>query len=190
MTTEGVYGAEWYAYSRDLTDHGARHNCVLPYTRNVVGPMDYTPCTFSDAAYPHTTGKAHELALTVVYESALQHLADKPSSYLAQPREVQEFFGKLPTTWDETRFLSGYPGESIVLARRKGNTWFVAGLNGKNEACDLSFSASFVQGKVKRVTSFEEDANGEWKIGTRKLKGNTSVSCRPRGGFVMVVEKK
>jgi hypothetical protein len=190
MTTEGVYGAEWYAYSRDLTDHGAWHNCVLPYTRNVVGPMDYTPCTFSDAAYPHTTGKAHELALTVVYESALQHLADKPSSYLAQPREVQEFFGKLPTTWDETRFLSGYPGESIVLARRKENTWYVAGLNGKDEACVLSFSTSFVQGKVKRVTSFEEGANGEWKIGTRKLKGNISVSCPPRGGFVMVLEQK
>jgi hypothetical protein len=190
MSTEGVYGAEWYAYNRDLTDHAAWHNCMLPYNRNVVGPMDYTPCTFSDAEFPHTTSRAHELALTVVFESALQHLADKPSSYLSQPQEVQDFFGQLPTTWDEIQFLAGYPGESVVLARRKGHTWYVAGLNGKDEAATLSFPTSFLQGKAKKVLSFEDTESGEWKIGTRKIKGDVSVVCQPRGGFVMVIEAK
>ena len=58
----------------------ASHNATLPFTRNVVGPMDYTPCTFSDSQNPHITGDGHELALTVVFESGLQHLADKPES--------------------------------------------------------------------------------------------------------------
>jgi hypothetical protein len=190
MSTEGVYGAEWYAYNRDLTDHAAWHNCMLPYNRNVVGPMDYTPCTFSDAEYSHTTSLAHELALTVVFESALQHLADKPESYLVQPQQVQDFFGQLPTTWDEIRFLGGYPGESVILARRKGNDWYIAGLNGKDEAQRLTFSTSFIEGKVNKVLTFGDDATGQWKIGTGKLKKSVTVDCQPRGGFVTVVKMK
>ena len=107
MSTEGVYGAEWYNNVPTFTNVAASHNTTLPFTRNIIGPMDYTPCTFSDSQHPHITSDAHELALTVLYESALQHLADKPESYLVQPQKVQDFFGKLPTTWDETRYVSG-----------------------------------------------------------------------------------
>ena len=119
MSTEGVYGAEWYNNVATFTNKAACHNATLPFTRNVIGPMDYTPCAFSDSQHPHITTNAHELALTVLFESALQHLADRPESYLSQPREVQQFFGQLPSVWDETRFVSGYPGESVVLARRR-----------------------------------------------------------------------
>ena len=92
----------------------------------MIGPMDYTPCAFSDSQNPHITTNAHELALTVLFESGLQHLADSPESFLAQPQEVQQFLGQLPTVWDETRFVCGYPGESVVLARRHGDIWYVA----------------------------------------------------------------
>jgi hypothetical protein len=130
MSTEGVYGAEWYNNVPTFTAKAASHNATLPFTRNVVGPMDYTPCAFSDSQHPHITTHAHELALTVLFESGLQHLADKPESYLAQPQEVQDFLSRLPAVWDETRFVSGYPGESVVLARRSGSTWYIAGING------------------------------------------------------------
>ena len=65
MSVEGVYGAEWYNNKETLTDSAAWHNCTLPFTRNVVGPMDYTPCTFTDSQHPHITSNGHELALLV-----------------------------------------------------------------------------------------------------------------------------
>lgn len=93
MSVEAVYGAEWYNNNERLTDKAAAHNATLPFTRNVVGPMDYTPCTFSDSQHPHITTNAHELALPVLFESALLHWADRPESYLAQPAEVRELIG-------------------------------------------------------------------------------------------------
>jgi hypothetical protein len=183
LSTEGVYGAEWYNNVPHFTKRAASHNATLPYTRNVVGPMDYTPCAFSDSQHPHITSHGHELALTVLYESALQHLADRPESFLSQPQEVQDFLGQLPTVWDETRFVSGYPGESCVLARRSGKTWYVAGINGTDDERTLAVPLDFVKGK--RITLF---ADGEpWAISQpRKLP--KQITCKPRGGFVMVIE--
>ena len=184
VSTEGVYGAEWYNNVPTFTSQAARHNATLPFTRNVVGPMDYTPCAFSDSQHPHITSNAHELALTVLYESTLQHLADKPESYYAQPQQVQDFFGQLPTVWDETRFVSGYPGESAVLARRSGNTWYVAGINGSDEPKTLNLDLSFISGS--RISIFADSANKSWDISTAKVLP-TEMECQPRGGFVLVV---
>ena len=187
LSTEGVYGAEWYNNVPHFTKKAASHNATLPFTRNVIGPMDYTPCAFSDSQHPHITSKAHELALTVLYESGLQHLADRPESFLAQPQEVQTFLGQLPTVWDETRYVSGYPGESAVLARRSGKTWYVAGINGLDEAQTLTTKLNFI-GKGKALL-FADDANGQWDISTiNKLP--KEIVCQPRGGFVLVVSQK
>jgi len=188
LSTEGVYGAEWYNNVGHFTNKAASHNATLPYTRNVIGPMDYTPCAFSDSQHPHITSNAHELALTVLYESGLQHLADRPESFLAQPQAVQDFLGKLPVVWDETRFVSGYPGQSAVLARRSGDTWFVAGINGLDDPQTLATDLGFIgKGKVK-AQLFADDASGNWKISTVK-KLPTEISCQPRGGFVLVIGK-
>ena len=184
LSTEGVYGAEWYNNVPTFTDKAASHNTTLPFTRNVIGPMDYTPCAFSDSQHPHITSLAHELALTVLYESGLQHLADRPESFLAQPKEVQDFLGQLPTVWDETRYVSGYPGESAVLARRSGNTWYVAGINGKDAPQILKTNLSFM-GKGS-VQMFVDDASGKWQISTIS-KLPSQVECQPRGGFVMKI---
>ena len=184
MSTEAVYGAEWYNNVPTFTAKAACHNATLPFTRNVVGPMDYTPCTFSDSQHPHITTHAHELALTVLFESALQHLADRPESYLAQPVEVQRFLGRLPSVWDETRLLSGYPGQSVVMARRYGRIWYVAGINGTDESRTLYLPLDFVKGK-HRVTLF---ADGDpWQI-TTVSKVPHQLTCKPRGGFVMELE--
>ena len=185
LSTEGVYGAEWYNNVPTFTNQAARHNATLPFTRNVVGPMDYTPCTFSDSQHPHITTNGHELALTVLYESGLQHLADKPESYFAQPQEVQDFLSALPAVWDETRFVSGYPGESVVLARRSGNTWYVAGINGTDQVKTLQTNLSFA-GKTGSIKLFTDTATKPWEITTTDV-WPTSVVCQPRGGFVIVI---
>ena len=194
MSTEGVYGAEWYNNVPTFTNVAASHNTTLPFTRNIIGPMDYTPCTFSDSQHPHITSDAHELALTVLYESALQHLADKPESYLIQPQQVQDFFGKLPTTWDETRYVSGYPGESVVLARRSGNTWYVAGINGTNDKKVLDVDLSFISG-AKCVQTFADADPTEYQLTGNKgwliTNGNQipkQIATQPRGGFVLVIQ--
>lgn len=195
MSVEAVYGAEWYNNNATLTPKAAAHNATLPFTRNVIGSMDYTPCTFSDSQHPHITTHAHELALSVLFESPLLHWADKPESYLAQPRDVRDFMSALPTTWDETRLLGGYPGEWVVMARRSGSTWYVAGINGKDTAQTLSFDTSFLP--KGRYTLFTDKSGykGElpannpepWSIKKGKGKAPSKLTCQPRGGFVYVV---
>ena len=188
LTTEGVYGAEWYNNVPTFTNRAAAHNATLPFTRNVIGPMDYTPCAFSDSQHPHITSHAHELALTVLFESGLQHLADRPESFLAQPQAVQQFLSQLPVAWDETRLVSGYPGEYAIIARRSGQTWYVAGINGRDEArqFDLTALSSIVTG-ANDVTSFL-DGNEErsWQL-NKSATLPTSIHCLPRGGFVLVI---
>ena len=186
MSTEGVYGAEWYNNVPTFTDKAACHNATLPFTRNVIGPMDYTPCTFSDSQHPHITTNAHELALTILYESGLQHLADKPESYLAQPTEVQQFLSHLPSVWDETRLIDGYPGRFVIMARRSGNRWYVAGINGLDTPQDLSVPLDFI-GKKQSVSTFEDSENAPWNIQTRK-EVPQEIHFQPRGGFVWVIE--
>lgn len=188
LTTEGVYGAEWYNNVPTFTKKAASHNATLPFTRNVIGPMDYTPCAFSDSQHPHITSHAHELALTVLYESGLQHLADRPESFLAQPAEVQQFLSHLPNVWDDTRYVAGYPGESAVLARRSGNTWYVAGINGTDEEQAISIPLKGIVKKAKNIYLFADsnDKNNPWNITTeRRLP--SAVTCQPRGGFVLVI---
>ena len=188
LTTEGVYGAEWYNNVPTFTKKAASHNATLPFTRNVIGPMDYTPCAFSDSQHPHITSHAHELALTVLYESGLQHLADRPESFLAQPAEVQQFLSHLPNVWDDTRYVAGYPGESAVLARRSGNTWYVAGINGTDEEQAISIPLKGIIKKAKNIYLFADsnDKNNPWNITTeRRLP--SAVTCQPRGGFVLVI---
>lgn len=197
LTTEAVYGAEWYNNVPTFTNKAACHNATLPFTRNVIGPMDYTPCAFSDSQHPHITTHAHELALTVLYESGLQHLADRPESFLAQPQEVKDFLGNLPSVWDEIRFMSGYPGESAVIARRSGDTWYVAGINGLDTEQEIQYDLSFLHEGDYRVTMFSDsgDKQNPWKIETKDFSpvpGGNKIDMRtlPRGGFVLVVEQK
>ena len=189
LSTEGVYGAEWYNNVPTFTTKAASHNATLPFTRNVIGPMDYTPCTFSDSQHPHITTNAHELALTVLFESGLQHLADRPESYLSQPAQVQDFLSTLPAVWDETRFVSGYPGEYAVLARRSGDRWFVAGVNGTDTVRDIPLTISDIPINWQVSIAFldSDSDRGEWDIQTSGGQLPKTVTCQPRGGFVFVV---
>ncbi|MGN1253704.1 MAG: glycoside hydrolase family 97 protein [Prevotella sp.] len=195
VSVEAVYGAEWYNNNATLTPKAAAHNATLPFTRNVIGPMDYTPCTFSDSQHKHITTHAHELALPVLFESPMLHWADKPESYLVQPKEVKDFMSALPTTWDEIRLLGGYPGEWVVIARRCGKTWYVAGINGKDDPQTLTFDTSFLpKGKYTLFTDKpgykgELPANNPapWSIKKGKGKVPAKLTCLPRGGFVIVV---
>ena len=191
LSTEAVYGAEWYNNVPTFTKQAASHNATLPFTRNVIGPMDYTPCAFSDSQHPHITSHAHELALTVLFESGLLHLADKPESFLAQPKEVQDFLSKLPAVWDETRFVSGYPGESAVIARRSGKTWYVAGINGTDEVKRVKTSLDIKDIKSGQAFCDSGDKDKPWDIRMMSARVLPDLlTLQPRGGFVWVITLK
>ena len=186
LSTEAVYGAEWYNNVPTFTNKAAAHNATLPFTRNVVGSMDYTPCAFSDSQNPHITTNAHELALTVLFESGLQHLADRPESLLAQPQEVQDFFGKLPAAWDEIKFVGGYPADYVVIARKRNNKWYVAGINGTDADKTISLDLSFVGNGNFRLFEDGENAEQPWKISDANGADlPKELTLKPRGGFVM-----
>jgi len=190
MTVEAVYGAEWYNNRPLLTNKAAAHNTILPFTRNVIGSMDYTPVTFSNSQYPHITSYGHELALSVVFESGLQHFADRPSAYNELPSEPKEFLKHIPVSWDETKLLDGYPGEKVIIARKKGNLWYIGGLNGKDEAQTLEINFDFPdKGNFDLQLIKDGDNNKSFSYDTVKIKQGDSlkVDCLPRGGFVGIL---
>lgn len=192
MSMEAVYGAEWYNNNAVLTDRAAAHNATLPFTRNVVGSMDYTPGTFSDSQHPHITSYGHELALPVIFESALQHMPDRPSVYQAMPDAIKSFLSTLPAAWDETKLLAGYPGIEVILARRKGNMWYIGGINGTNESRTLSFNPSSLGSIGKTITFFKDGTDDknfaiETDVPLVNKKSEIHVNSLPRGGFVALI---
>lgn len=193
MSVEGVLGAEWYNNNTMLTNRAAGHNATLPFTRNVVGPMDYTPGTFSDSQHPHITSHGHELALPVLFESALQHMPDRPSTYDNLPEAVRRLLSELPTAWDDTKLLAGYPGMEVVMARRKGSVWYVAGINGTDEARTLRAPLAGMGVIGKQVSLFKDGADGrsfsiEENVPLSDKAPRLDIECLPRGGFVAVIK--
>lgn len=145
LTMEGIRGNE------EMPD--ATHNTVLPFTRFVAGPADYTICYYSPRI---RTTHAHQLALSVIYFSPLQYLFwyDRPTDYGGEP-EV-EFFKHVPTVWDDTRVLDGKPGENVSIARRKGDNWFVGAITNNNPRT-IEIPLDFLdQDKYYRAVIYDE----------------------------------
>ncbi|MBO4843480.1 MAG: glycoside hydrolase family 97 catalytic domain-containing protein [Bacteroidales bacterium] len=189
MTMEGVFGSEQYNNGPFLSPGAAAHNATLPFTRNAIGPMDYTPGTFSDSRFAHITTNAHELALPVLFESGLQHMPDIPSSYYELADEIKATLKTLPSVWDETVLLDGYPGVKAVLARRSGSKWYIAGVNGLDTPATLQFSLDRLGDTGSKSILFcDGDEDREIKIAAFPQGKTVSVPCRARGGFLAVIE--
>lgn len=191
MSMEAVRGEECYIFDDKYPDAAPVQNTILPFTRNAVGPMDYTPVGLSDNRYPHKTTYAHEIALTVVFESGWLHFADRPEPYLALPEIPKQFLKTVPVAWDDTRFVDGYPGQFAVIARRKGTTWYIAGVNGRNTARDLQLSLGGLIKEAGCPATLILDGDSP-----RKLASNTqavengkplAIKMAPFGGFVAIV---
>jgi alpha-glucosidase len=161
VTQEGVLGAEYNKFGSRIT---ATHNVTLPFTRMLLGPMDYTPGGFH--ALPPAefakqrrmirpfvqTTRGQALAMYVVYDSPLVMLADSPDSYVASDGTLSpgaDFLKEVPTTWDETRFIAGDVGQYVVLARRKGETWYVGAMTNESSR------------KIRVPLNFLDD--GDWQ---------------------------
>jgi alpha-glucosidase len=185
MTYEAIRGAEYYTFS---ADHKVtpEHNTTQPFTRNVIGSMDYTPVTFSQET--RHTSDGHEVALPVVFESALLHLADEPEIYAQYP-VAERFLDQVPTVWDDTELLSGAPGEQAVLARRNADRWFVGGI-AAGEARRLTAPLDFLDHGWWRVDITRDDSDGDGLVrDSRVVRAGTqlSVPVADNGGFAAVL---
>ncbi|HTY00529.1 MAG TPA: glycoside hydrolase family 97 catalytic domain-containing protein [Bacteroidota bacterium] len=191
MTQEGVRGAEWYNNGPEFTATAPQHNTILPFTRNVVGPMDYTPVTFTNSQYPHTTSYGHELALSVVFESGLQHFADRPSGYYGLPDEARSFLKNVPTAWDDTKLLDGFPGRDVIVARQKGDAWYIGGLNAeqieKQKTLVFSFLTEGVKYKLTLITDGKHDKEFAISYAVVERSSSIDVKLLRRGGFAACV---
>jgi alpha-glucosidase len=197
ITQEGVLGAEWNKMDKRITP---QHNLMLPYTRMLTGPMDYTPGGFRHVApqnfevravLPLTqTTRGQALAMYVVYDSPLQMVSDDPDAY--RGADGFEFVRRVPTAWDETRFLSGEPGRDIVLARRSGTVWYVGAMTA-NEARTAQVSLSFLPAGRYRATVWEDgEAPDEVRRSERTVTARDTLALRlsPAGGAAVTLEPR
>jgi alpha-glucosidase len=190
VSMESVRGAENYGWSPEFAMDAAQYNTIYVYTRNVAGSMDYTPVIFSDyKCCPHTTTNAHELALSVMFESGILHFADSDVSYLNQDASVKAFLSGVPSAWDDTKFIQGEPGKDAIIARRKGKTWYIAGINGENTSKNYAIDLPFLYSKdIYRGTLFT-DGNLPRDFVHKDLVQDKShklmVTMMPKGGFVL-----
>jgi hypothetical protein len=192
---EAVLGAEQYKSREDFPRHAAHQATILPFTRNALGAMDYTPVTFTDLRYPRLTTNAHEVALSVVFQSGVQHFADSARSYRALPEPVLTFLKQVPSGWDDTRGLSGEPGEAVVVARREGEVWYVGGVTAdeaRTARVPLGFlaespGARTTAGGWEMTLIADGAADREFSIRTARVSPTDTIEVpmRARGGFVM-----
>jgi alpha-glucosidase len=166
LSAEGIRGNE------EMPD--ATHNTVLPFTRFIAGPADYTICYYDHRI---KTTHAHQLALAAIYYSPLMTLFwyDRPAAYQQEP-EV-EFFEKIPASWDETKVLDGQPGEFITMARRRGEDWFLGSIT-NDSARSTTIALSFLpRGKKYMATIYSDDTTVKTATHVRRLQKKVDASA-------------
>ena len=196
LTQEGVLGAEYNKWTRRIT---ARHNVTLAYTRMLTGPMDYTPggyrnrtpATFAiTATAPQVqTTRGQALAMYVVFDSPLQSVADSPDAYRGQPG--LDFLSEVPSSWDETRFLGGEPGRSIVVARRRGQRWFVGAMTDGRRTVTVPLAFLGSDGGRYALRRWQDGA-GPTDLATDRrtvsAADRLTLTLAPAGGGVAIIE--
>ena len=191
LTAEAVLGTESYFYEPTFSERAAELNTILPFTRNAVAPMDYTPVALTLKRFPRKTTAAHELATAVVFTSGLICFSDRPERFGSLPKEAQQALRDMPATWDESRCLLAEPGEAVVFARRKGSTWFIAGLNGTSQSRSLTLDLGAFRGS-DRATLLSEGTDPVMLIQSTALKRPRKWhhTLPPRGGFILRLDRE
>ncbi len=204
ITREGVMGNEYSKWSKRVTPE---HNVTLPFTRGLLGEMDYTPGSFRNVtpenfvqesvSKDHSpmvqSTRCHQLAMPIVYESAFTVFCDSPDNY--KTGIGLEFLKDIPTTWDESKVLNASVGDYITMSRKSGNNWFIGGMTDSNER-ELTIDLSFLDDGDYKLILFKDadDANENPSNAIReeiKLsnKDNLKIKLAKGGGFAAIVEK-
>ena len=198
---EGVKGSEHNKWSQDISPE---HNVTLPFTRMVAGPLDYTPGAMLNRQEknhsisferPMSLGtRAHQVAMYVVYESPLQMLCESPSRYYKE-QETVDFIVNIPTSWDETKVLHAAVSDYIVIARRKGDKWYIGAMTDW-DARELEINLDFLDDGTYKMEIFKDGKNAnrfaeDYQIDRIKVnKSSTlSINMAKGGGWTAILSK-
>jgi hypothetical protein len=193
MTMEAIRGFEYCTFEQANADQEPTHAAMLPFTRNLFDPMDFTPVCLDriNGKVQRRTSSGFELALSVLFTSGVQHYVETPAGMAKMPAYVKEFLKGVPASWEESKFVEGFPGKYVVMARKgtgAGGKWYVAGINGEEaervmmvDAGELGVKQGTVIVDGKEGALFEQGAAvAHW--------GKVGVPVKGHGGFVMVIE--
>lgn len=191
LASENVFFTDYHAQQEpfQLTIH--------PFCRNAVGAMDWGGIIMNKylskdnrSRHQRHTTNAFELASGITNQSALQCVAMQPNNLDELPDVELDFLRQLPTTWDETRFIDGYPGRYVVMARRHGSQWYVAGLNAGQQPLRLTLDLSFIGSSAATLITDYANKNGAVAGCVKKTlnigkKGQAKVTIQPNGGLII-----
>ena len=202
ITREGVLGSEYNAWS---DKPAAAHNCTIPFTRMLAGPLDYEPGLLDNATpkmfrpiwgkVMSQTTRCQQLAMFIVYDNPMQIFSGNPSQGYREP-EFMELLGSFPTVWDTTIIIQAEVAQHIITARRNKNDWFIGGMSGeKSYDCDIDFS--FLSAGQYKATICRDGINADrnamdYIIETTDLGAGSKmhIHLAPAGGFVIRLIKK
>ncbi len=198
--SEAVLASENMVFQQHFCDEEARNTALHPFCRNAVGVMEFGGCFMNrrlakgnKSGTTRRTTDCHELATTILFQNPIQNFAITPENLLPEseggaPKVSMDFLRTVPTTWNETRYIDGYPGKYVVLARRHESTWYIAATNATKEPLKFSLSLDiFKKGDV--ITIYNDNAKTrEPEKTTIKVKDPTRINftVQPDGGVVIV----
>ena len=162
---------------------------MYPFTRNAVGAMDFGGSALNkyynvsnERGSRRITSDIYALATAVLFQSPVQHFALAPNNLTDAPEYAIDFMKQVPTRWDEVRFVDGYPGKYVILARRSGNKWYIAGVNAMNQPLKQTLSLPMLEPKSQVVLYMK----GEKKMVKLSRKQTIDVEIPTNGGLVVV----
>lgn len=188
MTMEAIKGLEFVTFEQKNADEEPTHASMLPFTRNVFDPMDFTPMVLDRInRIERRTTSAFELALSVLFTSGIQHYAEIPEGMAKAPNYVKDFLKRVPNVWNDIKFIDGYPGKFAVIARQGDGRWYIAGINGDvtERKLNLNLSDVPIRGSGQLITD-GEGGNLSFRQSIVQLSPNRKfeVTLKPHGGFV------
>jgi len=193
-SSEAVLASENLHFSQGNCDNEAFNACIHPFIRNVVGSMDFGGSTLNKfynanngpRGSKRKTSDVFALATAVLFQSPVQHFAMAPNNLTDAPEWAINFMKQVPTLWDEVRFIDGYPGKYVVMARRHGNKWFVVAINGQKETLKLKLKLPmFAAGETVQYYSDDKDLNGSLKPLKINKKQEVTLTIPFNGGVVL-----
>jgi len=190
MTAEAVRGFETVTFTQEDADRQAEICAILPFARNVFDPMDYTPMNLYkvNSNVKRKTTSAFELATSVLFLSGIQHYAESPEGMAHVPGFIKQLLRDLPSHWDDVKFIQGYPGKEIVIARKSGNKWYVAGINGENKEKEIRINLSELTSSSKVILITDANKPAEFSTQEFNPREQKTISMKPNGGFVILID--
>lgn len=191
--SEAVLASENLHFSQGMCDAEARNACIHPFIRNTVGSMDFGGSTLNKfynadnkSGSQRKTSDVFALATAIMFQSPVQHFALAPNNLEDAPSWAIDFMKKVPTTWDDVKFIDGYPGKYCVMARRTGNKWYVVGINAQESPVKLKLSLPmFSAGSLLNLYSDTEKLEGSLKTVKLSKKQQIQISIPCNGGLVI-----